>query len=217
MRLSILDVASLGLLACALTLTGVVVKRDLISSRPRNAVTKVRPRADVQLVGRSIGSPEANVPVVVFADFQCPYCARAQAVIKQTLAEYSGEVKIMYRHLPIETIHPHAWTAALAAECAGDQGAFHAYHDLLYAHQDSIGKISWSDLAVRAAVPSQEQFESCLREERHTGAIERDVLLARELKINGTPTFIVADEAYSGLPPSSWFRQQIARAQATRR
>ena len=83
--------------------------------------------------------------------------------------------------------------------------------------QDSIGKLSWTDLAVRASVSSIEQFEECLTEQRHTGVVERDVLLARELNVERTPTFIIGDEAYSGLPPASWFKRQIARAQRTGR
>jgi protein-disulfide isomerase len=131
--------------------------------------------------------------------------------MKSTLADYPRDVKIMYRHLPLETIHPHARTAAMAAECAGAQGRFPAYHDLLYSHQDSIGTISWTDLAVRAGVASSREFEECLAQERFAGEVERDVLLAKELNVTSTPTFIIGDEAYTGVPPAAWIKRQIAR------
>lgn len=203
---------AVGIFACALVLTGVVIRRELFSQASETAVFRVFPRPDVNLVGRVIGSEMASVPIVVFADFQCPYCADAQRTIKAILAADPDGVKILYRHLPLETIHPYAWTAALASECAGDQDAFPRYHDLLFALQDSLGELSWTDLAVRADVADTSVFDRCVSEERHAGTVERDVLLARDLGIDRTPTFVIGDEAWRGVPPASWVRKQVARA-----
>lgn len=210
MKLSVTDVASIGVLVCAVTLTGVVLRRELATPSPTTGEISVRPRADVQLVGQVIGAADAPVPVVVFGDFQCPYCARAQPILKEILRAYEDRVKIVYRHLPLEAIHPHAWTAALAAECAAEQGAFAAFHDLLYSVQDSIGTLSWKNLAARAGVRNRSLFEDCLAQERHAGSIERDILLARDLRIDRTPTFIVGDAMYLGLPPVRWLEQRLA-------
>jgi len=211
-RFSVVDLAAAGLLGCAVILTGIAIRRELVDPVPKPVVRKVPLLPDLHLVGRPLGPEGASLPIVVFADFQCPYCARAQSLIREILAAYPGRVRIMYRHLPLETIHPHAWNAALAAECAADQGAFRAYHDLLYALQDSIGKMSWTDLAARAGVARLDAFRKCVDDERNSGAVERDVLLARELEVDRTPTFVVGDELYPGLPPAGWLRSRVARA-----
>lgn len=210
MKLALVDAVSVGILCCAVVLTGVTVKREFANHQPRPAVTKVTPRPELSLVGHSMGDVNASVPIVVFADFQCPYCAQAQPLVKQMLAEYPREVRFIYRHLPFQSVHPYARTAALAAECAGAQGAFVDYHDLLYSRQDSIGIIPWKDFAARAGVLSSAEFEACLAEERYIGEIERDILLAQDLEIDRTPTFVIGDAAYAGVPPSDWIRNQIA-------
>ena len=212
MKLSVTDLASLGILACAIALTGLHIRREFFRRPVETSPTfKIGMRPDVKLVGRVIGDGSAPIPMIVFADFQCPYCARAQQMIRETLQSDSERVKVLFRHLPLETIHPDAWKAALASECAADQGAFKAYHDLLYAKQDSIGLVSWSDLAVRSGVGNVAEFDSCLSEERHTGSIERDILIARDLGIDRTPTFVIGDEGYRGIPPASWVKKQVAK------
>ncbi|HEX6314972.1 MAG TPA: DsbA family protein [Gemmatimonadaceae bacterium] len=210
-KLALLDVATLAILGCASLLTGVAVHREFFSKPDDAAAFKVPVRADLNLAGRVIGSSRAPVSLTIFADFQCPYCANAQAALRSLLS-VDPRVKIRYRHLPLETIHPHAWKAALAAECAADQGAFEAYHDLLFAKQDSIGKIAWSELAVRSGVRSTPEFEACLAEERHSGTIERDVLLARDLGIDRTPTFVVGENGYRGVPSRTWLKWSIEQA-----
>lgn len=210
MKSSVADIASLGILGCALLLTSVIVKREFLDPEPRSPTRKVPRRADVQLVGRVIGKSDAAVSVVVFADFQCPYCARAQALIQATLRRNEGRVNVIYRHLPLQTIHPRAWEAAIASECAGEQGVFHEYHDLLYARQDSIGRIPWQEFAARAGAAAPESFERCLESEQPNDAVERDVVLARQLGIDRTPAFIVGDQMYAGVPPSAWIERRIA-------
>ena len=217
MRFRPADLASIGLLACASILTGVVVKRELGVRRGPPGVVKIKPRAEISLVGRRIGSAGAPSVVVFFGDFQCPYCARAQAPLTRILTEYAEDVQLVYRHLPLETVHPHAWKAALASECAGDQGRFREYHDLLYQVQDSIGRIPWTHLAERAGVASVNEFETCVAEERQNQAIERDIIVARSLGLNGTPAFVVGDELIHGLPPEGWLERRIAREVERRR
>ena len=212
LKLSLVDSASIVLLVGATVLTVVVVNRELTERATPQGIVRVVPSAEVSLVGQRIGSPEAPLTIVVFGDFQCQYCAAAQGLIKAVLAEYPESVAFRFRHLPLETIHPYAWTAALAAECAGDQGRFPEYHDLLYALQDSIGRIAWTDLAARAGVPSVLAFARCLADETHTDAVERDVRTARSLGVNGTPAFILGDELIPGLPPVAWFERRVERA-----
>ena len=191
-------------------LTGLYVRREFAAapSAP-SPVIEITVRPDVNLVGHVFGPDSAPVSVAVFSDFQCPYCAQAQGLITTILTEYPGRVRVLYRHLPLETIHPQAWAAAMASECAADQEDFAAFHDLLFARQDSLGLLSWHEYAVRAGVRDLAEFDHCVAGQQDTGVVERDVMLARELGVDITPTFIIGDKAYRGLPSIAWLREQI--------
>jgi len=217
MRQSPSDIAAIGLFGCALILTTLVVKREVFPSSPAEVATRrVFPAPKLLLAGRTIGPDSAPVTIVEFSDFQCPFCAKALPVLDSVRAKYPRDVKIVYRHLPLETLHPHAWTAALASECAGDQGRFQQYHDILFRVQDSIGRIDWGVLANRAGVSDTEAFALCLKKERHTNAIERDVLVARGLGLRGTPVFVIGEELVEGAPSVAWLSRRIDRSLAKR-
>jgi protein-disulfide isomerase len=81
------------------------------------------------------GAPQGTVTVVEYGDFECPNCAQAYPAVKLLLTRFAQQVRFVYRHFPLEDVHAHALTAALAAECAGGQGQFWAMHDLLFANQ----------------------------------------------------------------------------------
>ncbi len=83
------------------------------------------------------GSLDAPVTVVEYGDFECPYCGQAEPVVRELLADF-GDVRYVWRHLPLTDVHPHAQLAAEAAEAAAEQGAFWEMHDLLLAHQDAL-------------------------------------------------------------------------------
>jgi protein-disulfide isomerase len=214
MKHSAMDFATLGIFACAVVLTGVVVRREFFRSNSpaMPAERTVFPRKELTMVGRVIGPDTAPVTIVEFSDFQCPYCAKAVAVMDSLRGKYPDKAKVLYRHLPLETLHPFAWTAALASECAADQGKFSEYHDLLFRVQDSLGHVTWPSLAKRAGLSNVKAFEQCLTEERHSLSIKRDVLLARDLDLRGTPAFIVGRDLFEGTPPFAWFERRVSEA-----
>jgi protein-disulfide isomerase len=80
---------------------------------------------------------DAPVTLVEYGDFQCPYCGQAEAVVREILRDF-GDVRYVWRHLPLNDVHPNAQLAAEAAEAAGDQGRFWAMYDLLLANQDAL-------------------------------------------------------------------------------
>ncbi len=92
------------------------------------------------------GNPEAPVTVVEYGDFECPYCAAAAPVLRQLVEESDGGVRLIFRNFPLPSVHPHALTAALAAEAAGAQGAYWKMHDLLYTKQDRLDDRSLAGL-----------------------------------------------------------------------
>lgn len=130
------------------------------------------------------GSAQAKVTIVEFSDFQCPACRQAEAAIKQILADYSQEVRLVYRHLPLTQIHQQAMAAAELAEAAAAAGKFWAMHDLLFERQNE-----WAENGGKLAEYRQELGISLGG--TYKDKIDQDVNEARNLGINATPTFFV--------------------------
>jgi protein-disulfide isomerase len=92
----------------------------------------------VGAVDHVIGAPHAVATVVEYGDFECPNCKQAQPAVKMLLERFAGRVRFVFRHFPLEEVHPHALAAAQAAESAGGQGKFWEMHDLLFANQEHL-------------------------------------------------------------------------------
>jgi protein-disulfide isomerase len=122
------------------------------------------------------------------------------ARLKALRERHPKDVAIVYRHFPL-SYHPHAKPAARASWCAGRQGRFEAYHDALFAHQDSLGTVAWTLLASRAGVPDSAGFERCIANDDPVAMIERDIAEAGRLGVSGTPTLLVNDQLLKSVPP----------------
>lgn len=193
------------LVTCAVLITAAVVKREFLPSATAAPGPDLRPRklenaAALASTGQVMGRPDAPVKIVEFSDFQCPFCARAQEVIEKVRRRHPDRVAVVFRHFPLDAIHPHARTAALASECAAEQGRFHAYHDALFARQDSIGTRPWEAFAADAGLRDLPAFRQCVDSRRHAAAVERDARVAAELELEVTPSLIVNGELRPGLP-----------------
>lgn len=206
-RFSLGDIGSFLIGLCALVVTILILRRELSDPTEASAVT-VQEVADWESLarfGHREGDPDAPVTIIEFADFQCPYCKRARSELDDVLATHGDLVNIVYRHYPIAAIHPHAVDAALAAECGGAQGRFHALKRTLFLHQDSIGIVSWRWFGGLADVPDIEAFEACISGQDFLEAIEGDTRLADSLGVRATPTFVVNGSMFAGRPPAeSW-------------
>jgi Na+/H+ antiporter NhaA len=143
------------------------------------------------------GRNHAAVTVVEYADFECALCRDVQPVMRQLQNDFGDDLRIVFRHLPLVDVHGHAQTAAEAAEAAGTQDAFWEMHDLLFEHQEELGR---SDL-VRYAVELEldvEQFEGELDSGVHTARIVEDIRGADLSGVSGTPTFFVNGRHHRG-------------------
>ncbi len=143
------------------------------------------------------GPEEAAVTLVEYADFECPYCGRAEPVIRELLAQFGSELRYVFRHLPLPEVHPHAQLAAEAAEAAATQGKFWEMHDLLFQHQDAL---TAKDLARYAAELGLdvERFTEKLNKRRYAPRVTRDVDSADESGVTGTPTFFANGRRHHG-------------------
>ena len=142
------------------------------------------------------GPQDALVTLVEYGDFECPYCGQAEPVVRELLSDF-GDLRYVWRHLPLADVHPHAELAAEAAEAAGAQGAFWEMHDLLFEHQDAL---KTSDLVGYAALLGldADRFASDLARRSAAGRIAADVEGADLSGVGGTPTFFVNGRRHFG-------------------
>ena len=142
------------------------------------------------------GPREAPVTVVEYGDFECPYCGQAEPVVRELLREF-GDVRYVWRHLPLNDVHPNTQLAAEASEAAADQGAFWEMHDLLLAHQDALRP---SDLISHAEQLGLdiERFTNDLRERAGAARVAEDVDSADLSGVSGTPTFFINGRRHYG-------------------
>ena len=150
-----------------------------------------------------IGNPDAPITIVEFSDFQCPFCARFHTQTLPTLlGEYieQGKVKLVFRDFPIQSIHPNALPASVAAECANDQNKFREMHDALFENQNDWNRLETIDaLSLFSQYASvmqldQELFDSCLNSGKHIPEIQNDLNDGRDYGVSGTPGFFVGND-----------------------
>jgi Na+/H+ antiporter NhaA len=142
------------------------------------------------------GPLEAPVTVVEYGDFECPYCGQAEPVVRALLRDFV-DVRYVWRHLPLNDVHPNAQFAAGAAEAAADQGAFWEMHDLLLAHQDALGPKDLIGYAEELGL-DVERFTDELRESSGAMRVAEDVDSADLSGVSGTPTFFINGNRHYG-------------------
>lgn len=136
------------------------------------------------------GAKKAKVMLLEFSDYQCPFCKQNQPVINNLLKTYAKKVAFGYRHFPL-SFHQEADEAALAVECAREQGQFEAYHELLFANT-----IQWSFKQLKSYaqlinIKDQKKFDNCLDTRKYDKLLEKDQLVALASGVQSTPTYIV--------------------------
>src|SRR5713226_1342806 len=197
-----------------------LLKQAKVQQARQNYYKRLREQAGVSILlkkpkvevaydpARLRGSPKAPVVIVEFSDFQCPYCRSVQPTLKSLLAKYEGRVSLAYRDLPLRDIHPQAELAAEASRCAGEQGKFWEYHDLLFANQNKLDRPGLLGLAHDLKL-DEKQFDSCLSSGKYAAQIEQDRQLGLRAGVAGTPGFFVNGSLLSGNQPQDAFEKLI--------
>jgi len=142
------------------------------------------------------GPEDALVTLVEYGDFECPYCGLAEPVVRQLLRDF-GDVRYVWRHLPLNDVHPHAQLAAEAAEAAAAQGAFRELYEKLLAHQDALTRDDLIGYAAELGLDT-ERFADDLDDHAGAARIAEDVDSADLSGVSGTPTFFVNDRRHYG-------------------
>lgn len=148
----------------------------------------------------SLGSQDASVTIVEFADFGCPYSEDSSFVVRELALAYPDEVRFVYRDFPLTDLHPIAQKAAEAGECAQDQGMFWEYHDKLYQNQNSLDEDRLVEFASELNM-NVFQFETCLESGRYTDEVTEDYQAGVEAGVRGTPTFFINGNRVAGAIP----------------
>ncbi|MCE2614434.1 MAG: DsbA family protein [Nitrosopumilus sp. (ex Thoosa mismalolli)] len=150
-----------------------------------------------------IGDPNAPITIIEFSDFECPFCARFHVqTLPALMNEYinEGKVKLVFRDFPIQSIHPNALPASVAAECADEQGKFKEMHDVLFDNQGQWSNVETVDAVslfmqyASAMELEQEQFDSCLTNGKYIDEIRGDLNDGRDYGVSGTPGFFVGND-----------------------
>jgi Na+/H+ antiporter NhaA len=142
------------------------------------------------------GPTSALVTLVEYGDFECPYCGQAEPVVRELLADF-GDLEYVWRHLPLNDVHPHTQLAAEASEAAAAQDAFWEMHDLLFRHQDALRAVDLIGYAEELGLDT-ERFSEDLRKHTYAGRVAEDVDSADLSGVGGTPTFFVNGRRHQG-------------------
>jgi Na+/H+ antiporter NhaA len=160
------------------------------------------------------GPADAHVTLVEYGDFECPYCGQAEPVIRELLSDF-GDLRYVWRHLPLNDVHPSAQLAAEASEAAGAQGAFWPMHDLLLEHQDELTAKDLVEYAEQLGLDVK-SFTEDLKNSRWSERVAADVESADVSGVAGTPSFFVNGQRQVGAYDIATLSRAVrtARAQA---
>ena len=144
-----------------------------------------------------LGPADAPLELIMYGDFECPYCNAAQSIVARVRKRLDGQLRFAFRHLPLHEVHPNAQRAAEASEAAAAQGAFWEMHDALYGSGGHLGVDDIAGIAQRLGLDG-ERLRAELIDGTYTARVERDAEGARAAGIAATPAFIVNGVHHSG-------------------
>jgi len=143
------------------------------------------------------GPVDAPLTLIEYGDFECPFCSKATGGILEVRKQLGDQLRYVFRHLPLTSVHPHAWEAAQASEAAAAQGRFWEMHDLLFKHSDALGPDDILRYAEQLEL-DQERFIEDLRTGDYVARVKDDALDAESSDLHSTPTFFIGDRRHHG-------------------
>ncbi|MEM2873991.1 MAG: DsbA family protein [Candidatus Nanoarchaeia archaeon] len=200
--------------------TGAIAGPQPSPTQPEEPTPRIQASIDDDAI---LGKTNAPVTIIEFSDFQCPYCGRfATGTLMDIKKNYvdTGKVKLVFRDLPL-SFHSNAESAAIAAECAGEQGKYYEFHDKLFANQQNLSIENYKIWAEELGLDI-EKFNACLDSEEIKAEVQKDVSDAIAYGITGTPTFLIGNDKNGyvkvvGAQPYDVFKQiidaELAKAQ----
>jgi protein-disulfide isomerase len=157
------------------------------------------------------GPSNARVTLVEYGDFECPFCAAMYPILREVRRAFGPNLRFIFRHYPLRDTHPHAETAAQAAEAAGVQGKFWEMHDRLFEHQAALDERSLLRHARKVGLDEM-RLERELAAQAHASRVERDVESGRSGGVRGTPTLFINGALYRGARDRATLVAALAKA-----
>ena len=156
-----------------------------------------------------LGAADAPITIVEFSDFECPFCARfAQQTAPALRRQYGERIRWIFVNYPLKSIHPNAYEAALAGECATEQDRFWPFYDAMFSGSHDIDADGYVEAAGAAGV-DMERFRTCYRNADHADEVALDIKEGEKFYILGTPTFYVNGKRMEGAQPPEAFATVI--------
>jgi protein-disulfide isomerase len=167
------------------------------------------PRASVEIGPNPVKGPAtAPVTIVEFSDYQCPYCSRVEATLKQLEDKYGDKLRLAFRDFPLVDIHKDASRAAEAAACANEQGKFWEMHDKMFANQGGLSADGLKKMAAEIGL-SADPFAACLDSGKNTATWKAETAVAVSHGVTATPGFFINGRFLNGAVPIEQFSQII--------
>ena len=199
-------------------LIGWVFKGDPVpadAAPAQNADAQKRPPADDKTVWKVAlrgdepvkGPADALVSIVLYTDFQCPFCSKVRPAIEETLKAYPSNVRLVFKNYPLP-FHQNAFPAAEAAQCAKEQGKFWEMEEALFTHQQELDAGKLAEHAKAAGVDVA-KFEKCVKDHKFKAYIEQDVAAAEKVQVSGTPSVFVQGRKMAGGRAAEDFKKII--------
>lgn len=160
------------------------------------------------------GNPKAKVTMIVFSDYQCPFCGRFHPTLKQVIATYGDKIRVVFKHFPLDSIHPNARPAANASECVaalGGNDAFWQYTDKLFEKQTQLSDTLYTQLAKEVGV-SESSFNSCYQAKKYASKVDADYQQGLAAGVQGTPAAFVNGTLIPGAVPFEQVKSVIDAA-----
>ncbi len=201
------------LACCAIGLTALNVRRE-VHIRQNTWPKHVADWTKYAATGNHLGPQGAPVSLVVFTDYECPFCRQLSESLRVLNPQLAAKVRVTYRNYPLSA-HTHAFEAAVAAQCAAWQGRFRAFDSTLTTlPAGTLGRLAWPTLAAGSGITDQQKFAACLRSPVAISTVVADTIAGNRLGIPATPTLLINDKKYAGIPPnlSTLLAEAVERA-----
>ncbi len=204
-------------------LTGVVSTDNTDSSKKDNNVavvgnvntnqvpTPVGKPAAVSKDDHISGNEKAEVLMIEYSDFQCPFCKQHHETMKKIMTDFGNQVEWVFRNFPLKQLHPFANKAALAAECASEQGKFWEYADKLFENQSKFSDTYFSELAGELQLKT-DQFNSCLNSAKYQSKVDTQEQDGAQAGVGGTPATFINGQLVKGAVPYEQFKSLVENA-----
>lgn len=215
-------------IALAIIVVGVIIAGAIVysgksgDSQKEDELAKINPSAgsnqqaggsEFEITGDDHVRGDINAPVTIieFSDFECPFCQRFHSVVQQILDDYPGQVRWVYKHFPLDSIHAEARPAAEASECASEQGRFWEFADEVFENQSRMGTSLYKEIASQIGL-DMSQFESCISSGKYRNHVESDLQEGVAAGVTGTPGSFINGEIIPGAVPYEQLKISVDQA-----